>query len=118
MGVGTRIESPALVMIRELTSNGASVHVYDPRAMKQSVRELGDIEGVSYSPSNYDALPGCDALIIATEWSFFLNPDFTRIAELLNASVIFDGRNIFDGKQTKKNGFVHYSIGKEVVKPD
>lgn len=108
-------ESPALVMIRELTSKGASVQVYDPKAMKESLRELGDIEGVTYCQSNYDALPGCDALIIATEWSFFLNPDFDRIAELMNASVIFDGRNIYALDVMESNGFDYFSIGRQPV---
>jgi UDPglucose 6-dehydrogenase len=70
---------------------------------------------VNYCKSNYDALTGCDALIIATEWSFFLNPDFTQIAESLNAPVIFDGRNIYTPDVMERNGFDYFSIGRQPI---
>ena len=73
---------------------------------------------IEYADNEYDALTGSDALLILTEWNEFRNPDFTRMKSLMKESVIFDGRNLFEGKQTKKYGFVHYSIGKAVIKPD
>lgn len=108
-------EAPALVMIRELTAKGAKVRVYDPKAMQESQEELTGVEGVIYCDSNYDALNGSDALIVATEWSFFLNPDFARMAGQLNTPVIFDGRNIYSPEIMDRNGFDYFSIGRQPV---
>ena len=74
-------------------------------------------DNINYSENEYDALKEADALLILTEWNEFRNPDYTKVKSLMKQHVIFDGRNLFDGKHTKKHGFVHYSIGRSVVKP-
>ncbi|HIA47992.1 MAG TPA: UDP-glucose/GDP-mannose dehydrogenase family protein [Candidatus Hydrogenedentes bacterium] len=108
-------EAPALVMIEALAEAGAAVRAYDPKAIDETRRTIGEIDGVSYFDSYYVALEGCDALIIATEWSFFLNPDFERMTESMKASVIFDGRNIYDPSVMERNGFDYFSIGRQAV---
>lgn len=108
-------EAPALVIIRRLLEEGAQVVAYDPKAAHETQRELGDLPGLRYAEGHYEALPGCDALIVATEWSFFLNPDFNKIKAELNAPVIFDGRNIYDPAFMQLIGFDYISIGREPI---
>jgi UDPglucose 6-dehydrogenase len=106
-------EAPALYMINELLAEGATITAYDPEAMK-NVRELvGD--KISFADDEYTALNGADALLIATEWGVFRNPDFDRILTTLKYPVIFDGRNLYDLDQMMRLGFYYESIGREVV---
>jgi UDPglucose 6-dehydrogenase len=106
-------EAPALIMIAELLKAGARIRAYDPKASHEAQRLLGDHEGMEYIDSYYDALHGCDALIVATEWAFFRNPDFDRMRQDLNAPVIFDGRNIYPLSLMRQYGFDYISIGRE-----
>ena len=105
-------EAPALYMINELINAGASIIAFDPEAMKNVKSILGD--KIEYSLNEYDALKGADGLLICTEWGVFRNPDFNKIKELLNDSVIFDGRNLFDTKEMNNLGFYYESIGRKV----
>ncbi|MDF2454881.1 MAG: UDP-glucose 6-dehydrogenase [Cytophagaceae bacterium] len=102
-------EAPSLVIIDFLLKEGASVSAYDPIAMHEAQHMIGDT--ISYVEDMYDALNGADALLLITEWPEFRNPDFEKIASLLNQKVIFDGRNIFDGKELIQKGFVYQGIG-------
>jgi UDPglucose 6-dehydrogenase len=106
-------EAPALSIIDALVLAGASVTAYDPEAMPNIKREIGD--KINYSDNQYDALQDADALIIATEWSEFRTPDFNKIASFLKNKLIFDGRNLFDLKQMEECGFHYESIGRRVV---
>jgi len=108
-------EAPSIVIINKLLELGAKISAYDPEAMKNARYFFGD--KIQYAENEYDPLENSNALLVLTEWNEFRNPDFSKIRSLMKESVIFDGRNIFDGNQTRKNGFFHYSIGKEVVKP-
>ena len=108
-------EAPALSIIDALVSAGAKVTAYDPEAMPNIKREIGD--KINYSDNQYDTLKDADALIIATEWSEFRTPDFNKIASLLKNKLIFDGRNLFDLKQMEECGFHYESIGRSVVSP-
>lgn len=108
-------ESPALVMINMLLDVGANVRAYDPKAIIETKNDIGERDGLAFIDSYYDALDGCDALIIATEWSFFLNPDFDRIISSLTTPVVFDGRNIFDPSHMERLGFNYFSIGRQPV---
>lgn len=108
-------EAPALVMVRALTDAGAFVQAHDPKAMDEAKRELGSLDNVSYYPQNYDALEGCDALIVATDWPPFKSPDFDRIKKLLKAPVVFDGRNLYTPSFMKTFGFDYFSIGRDPV---
>ncbi len=109
-------EAPALKIIEELISHGATVTAYDPEAMANVKREIGD--KISYAENQYEVLKNADALVIATEWSEFRTPDFTKIKSLLKNHAIFDGRNLFELQQMKAEGFHYESIGRGVVTPN
>lgn len=102
-------EAPSLVIIEKLLKAGASVVAYDPVAMHEAQRILGD--SISYSNDMYDTLNKADALLIVTEWPEFRSPDFKEMGTRLSNKVLFDGRNIFDQKDMKELGFEYYCIG-------
>ena len=102
-------EAPALVVTRALLEAGAEVVVYDPEAMEEAQRHLG--ETVTYAKSPMDALKGANALILVTEWNEFRRPDFKAIQESLTEPVIFDGRNIYRRPTLEGLGFTYYGIG-------
>jgi len=106
-------EAPALRIIKELIFEGASVVAYDPEAMENVKREIGD--KIFYAENQYEALRDADALVIATEWSEFRTPDFNKIKSLLKNPVIFDGRNLFELYQMEECGFHYVSVGRRVV---
>lgn len=106
-------EAPALYIIKELLKMGAAVVAYDPEAMPNVKKEVGD--KIIYAEGQYEALEQADALIIATEWSEFRTPDFNRIKSLLKRPVIFDGRNLFQLYQMEECGFHYESVGRRVV---
>jgi UDPglucose 6-dehydrogenase len=106
-------EAPALYMIEALLSEGATVSVFDPEAMPNVKALLGD--KVHFAENQYDALSGAHALIIATEWNEFRQPDFLRIVKELKHKAIFDGRNLFDTEAIKSLGFHYESIGRDAV---
>ena len=103
-------EAPALKIIEELTNEGATVTAYDPEAMANVKKEIGDT--ISYAENQYDALTDADALVVATEWSEFRTPDFDKIKSLLKNPAIFDGRNLFDLNQMLDCGFHYESVGR------
>jgi UDPglucose 6-dehydrogenase len=103
-------EAPALSMIKALLQEGATITAYDPEAMPNVQQELGD--NINYAQSQYQALEGADALLIATEWSEFRTPDFERISQLLPSKVIFDGRNLFEVAKLQSMGYQYISIGR------
>lgn len=102
-------EAPSLVIIEKLLKEGASVIAYDPVAMHEAQRILGD--KISYSTEMYATLDGADALLIITEWPEFRVPDFDELNKRLKNKVMFDGRNIFDPVDMKNNGYSYYCIG-------
>jgi UDPglucose 6-dehydrogenase len=104
-------EAPALEIIRSLISRGVMLSVYDPEAMPNVKREIGDI--VHYASNQYDALVAADCLIIATEWGEFRTPDFDIISEKLKEKIIFDGRNLFEIERMRNLGFYYESIGRK-----
>ncbi len=106
-------EAPALYIIDELLREGAEVVAYDPEAMENVKKTVGD--KINYVGNQYDALDGADALLIATEWSAFRTPDFDTIASKLNNKVIFDGRNLYDLKEMEDLGFYYESIGRNKI---
>ncbi|MBL7896093.1 MAG: UDP-glucose/GDP-mannose dehydrogenase family protein [Bacteroidia bacterium] len=102
-------EAPSLVIIEKLLKEGASVVAYDPVAMHEAQRILGD--KIAYSNEMYATLDGADALLIITEWPEFRVPDFNELNKRLKNKVMFDGRNIFDPVDMKNNGYSYYCIG-------
>jgi len=106
-------EAPALYIIDALIKEGARVSVFDPEAMNNVKKLLGD--KIEYTESQYATLTNADALIIATEWNEFRTPDFSKIATSLKNKVIFDGRNLFDLAAMRELGFYYQSVGRAVV---
>ncbi|HMQ70378.1 MAG TPA: UDP-glucose/GDP-mannose dehydrogenase family protein [Ignavibacteria bacterium] len=107
-------EAPALYIIEKLLNEGATITAYDPEAMENVKKLLGD--KIGFVSDHYDALKDADALVIATEWSVFRTPDFDKVTKNLKSKVIFDGRNLYDLKQMEKLGFYYSSIGRRLVK--
>ncbi|HVS95393.1 MAG TPA: UDP-glucose/GDP-mannose dehydrogenase family protein [Puia sp.] len=108
-------EAPALYMIDALIREGATVSVFDPEAMNNVRQLMGN--KVTYAESQYDALEGADALIIATEWNEFRTPNFLKIVTSLKSKVIFDGRNLFDIAAIRELGFYYESVGRAPADP-
>jgi UDPglucose 6-dehydrogenase len=103
-------EAPALTIISGLLEHGARIQAFDPEAMENVRHILGD--RITYCNSEYDALNGADALAVVTEWTLFRKPDFDQIKQLMNAPVIFDGRNVYDVDEMRQAGFHYESIGR------
>jgi UDPglucose 6-dehydrogenase len=103
-------EAPSIPLVKALLAEGARVQAYDPEAAQVAKGIFGD--GVTYLPTNYDALEGADCLAIVTEWNEFRRPDFARMASLMRERVVFDGRNLFTPEQMRQHGFAYYSIGR------
>ncbi len=106
-------EAPALYIIDALVDAGATVTAFDPEAMPNVQGVIGD--KITYASNEYEALENADALVVCTEWGIFRNPDFDKIANLLNDKVIFDGRNLFDLNEMNERGFYYSSIGRSIV---
>ncbi|AZI25507.1 UDP-glucose/GDP-mannose dehydrogenase family protein [Pedobacter sp. G11] len=106
-------EAPALYIIDALLANGATVTVFDPEAMSNVRITIGD--KVNYAKNQYEALENADALLIATEWSVFRNPDFDKIEVALKNKVVFDGRNLYDLQKMIDLGYYYNSIGRKLI---
>lgn len=106
-------EAPALYMIKALLDAGASITAYDPEAMDNVRALFGD--KINFTDNAYEALKDKDALLIATEWGAFRNPDFDKIKGNLKEPKIFDGRNLFDLEEMTGKGFYYESIGRRTV---
>lgn len=102
-------EAPSRVIISKLLEAGAKVRVYDPVAMEEAERVFNN--KIEFATDQYDALIDADALLIVTEWSEFKFPNFRMIKKLLKTPAIFDGRNIYDAKELKHDGFDYFCIG-------
>ena len=106
-------ESPALSISEELTSRGMRVRAYDPIAGPNARKLLADNPLVFIEDDPYAICEGSDALLVATEWNQFRNPDFDRIKESLVAPVLFDGRNLYSPSVLGKRGFAYFCVGKK-----
>lgn len=102
-------EAPSLVLIERLLAAGCRVRVFDPIAMDEARRRLGD--RVEYCASKYDALEGADALMIVTEWKQFRLPNWARVAEAMKGGVVIDGRNIYERHEVEAAGLKYLRIG-------
>ena len=103
-------ESPSIQLIKSLLKAGSRVRAHDPKAMVTAATVFGD--QIEYIDNAYDALSGSDALVIATEWMSFRNPDFDRMKSLLKQPIIVDGRNLYDPARMKERGFEYVGIGR------
>ena len=104
-------EATSLVSIRQLLDAGCEVRVFDPVAMNECRRRLGD--AVTYAKDMYDAALGADALLLLTEWKQFRLPSWEVVRRTMNQPVVFDGRNIYDPEELRAGGFHYSSIGRQ-----
>jgi len=105
-------EAAARVIIEQLTRLGADVVAFDPVAMEEAKRVLGDNPRVHFVQDMMAALPAADALLIVTEWKMFRSPDFDKIKQSLKTATIFDGRNMYDPAWVRSLGFDYQAIGR------
>lgn len=103
-------EATALVTIKQLLDAGCIIKVYDPVAMNECKRKIG--EAVIYATDMYDAVLDADALLILTEWKQFRLPSWGVVGKSMKKCLVIDGRNIYDAEEMKGNGFEYYCIGK------
>jgi UDPglucose 6-dehydrogenase len=102
-------EAPSLVVIEKLIEAGAVVHAYDPIAMEETHRKIGD--KITYCKDMYEAVIDADALALLTEWKQFRMPSWSIIRKAMRNHVVVDGRNIYDPKELQDNGFTYSRIG-------
>jgi len=102
-------EAPSLEIVKKLLEAGAIVNAYDPIAIKEAKHHFGD--AIAYFEDQYEVLIDADCLAVLTEWPEFKIPNFKIISKLLNTPAIFDGRNIYDKDEMKKNYFDYFCIG-------
>jgi UDPglucose 6-dehydrogenase len=105
-------EAPALVFIKEMLAAGANIVAYDPVAMHETKRRIGD--AITYVEDEYEALIEADALVLMTEWSEFRVPKYKIMEKLMKQKVVFDGRNIYDPEEMVEVGFTYFGIGRKV----
>jgi len=105
-------EAPALAILKRLTNAGAFVCAYDPEAMENAKKMLSHNDKVIFAKDIYETVEGADAIILATEWGAFRNPDFKRIVESMKTPIIFDGRNQYDPEEMEAHGFQYSGIGR------
>lgn len=103
-------EATALVTIKLLLEAGCVVKVYDPVAMDECRRRIGD--AVVYATDMYDAVLNSDALLLLTEWKLFRLPSWGVVKKTMNKPVVFDGRNIYDAQEMSDAGFEYFCIGR------
>lgn len=104
--------APSRTLMEALWEAGAKVQAYDPEAMDEAKRIYGDRNDLVLTDSPNAALEGADALTVVTEWSAFRSPDFDFIKAQLSEPTIFDGRNLYDSKRLRADGFNYYCIGR------
>ncbi len=103
-------EAPSLVLIEKLLAAGCEVYAYDPVAVEESKRRIGDV--IHYAKDIYDAVVDANALMLVTEWKEFRMPSWSVIKKLMATPLVLDGRNIYDIKEMEENGFVYHCIGR------
>jgi UDPglucose 6-dehydrogenase len=105
-------DAPSRVIAAELARRGARLQAYDPVAMDEARRVLGDVRGLHFATSQAAALEGADALVVITEWKEFRNPDFDAIKATLKRPLVFDGRNLYDPALMREFGIDYRGIGR------
>ena len=105
-------EAPSRVIIESLAQRGAAISAYDPVAMEEAKRVLGDTPRLTFAGNPLDACDGADALVVVTEWKEFRSPDFDLLQRRMKQPLIFDGRNLYEPDVVRSAGFEHVSIGR------
>ena len=103
-------EAPGLVLIDKLLKAGCQVRAYDPAAMDECRRRIGDV--IYYARDMYDAVLDADVLMLITEWKEFRLPSWAVVKKTMNQQIVLDGRNIYDKKEMEELGFIYSCIGK------
>ena len=103
-------EAPALVLIDKLLKAGCKVRAYDPAAVQECKRRIGDT--IYYACDMYDAVLDADVLMLVTEWKEFRLPSWAVIKKTMSRQIVLDGRNIYDKKEMEELGFIYHCIGK------
>ena len=103
-------EAPGLVLIDKLLKAGCQIRAYDPAAMNECKRRIGDV--IYYARDMYDAVLDADVLMLITEWKEFRQPSWAVIKKTMNQQIVLDGRNIYDKKEMEELGFIYSCIGK------
>jgi UDPglucose 6-dehydrogenase len=106
-------ESAAIACVQRFLKAGIRIKAYDPEAMEPSKVVFGD--HIEFGDDAYSIIPGCDALVILTDWQEFRSPDFDQLKDQLNRPVIFDGRNLYDPKYVAKQGIAYHCIGRPTL---
>ena len=106
-------EAPSLNIIDALLDLGADIIAYDPEAINNVKGLIGD--KIKFAENSYDALKDVDALLIATEWSAFRNPDFDKMQQMMKSPIIFDGRNLYDLETMNSKSFFYQSVGRATI---
>jgi UDPglucose 6-dehydrogenase len=108
-------EAPSIRIIEELTAEGVEIRAYDPVAIEEARRILGD--KIELCNDKYETMVDADGLIVVTEWPEFRVLNYPVLDKLMREKVIFDGRNIYDAEELLEHGFSYYSIGRQPLKP-
>jgi UDPglucose 6-dehydrogenase len=106
-------EAPSITIINKLLNSGAAVKAYDPAAMNEAQRIIGD--KIFYAKDLNEAVIDVDALLVVTEWPEFRLPNFRVLGKLMKSKIIFDGRNIFEPSELAELGFTYFSIGRKPI---
>lgn len=104
-------DAPSLTLIRSLLDAGVEVHAYDPAAMDEAKKYLGD--SIYYASDIYDAANNADALIVPTEWKEFRLPNWSILKKIMRGSLVVDGRNIYNRNELSSYGFEYRGIGQK-----
>ena len=110
-------EASSLALIAELAGAGMKIRAFDPAAGGRARSVLKSETGLLICEEQYETLVGADALAVVTDWNQFRNPDFKRMRRLLQAPIIFDGRNLYDPEVVASQGFAYFSIGRMAIRP-
>ena len=103
-------EAPVLVLIDKLQQAGCNIRAYDPAAMEECKRRIGDT--IYYARDMYDAVLDADVLMLVTEWKEFRLPSWAVIKKTMAQQIVLDGRNIYEKKEMEEQGFIYHCIGK------
>jgi len=104
-------EAPSLVIVERLKKLDARIRAYDPEACAEARKHFGD--SIEYAKDMYEALDGADALVLLTEWNEFRRPSWAKAKSAMRGRTIFDGRNIYDPKRLRSEGFEYYGMGRK-----
>jgi UDPglucose 6-dehydrogenase len=105
-------EAPSRIIIEALIARGAAISAYDPVAMDEARRVLGEVPRLGFAANPLAACDGADALVVVTEWKEFRSPDFDALSRRMKQPLIFDGRNLYEPDIVRGAGFEHVSIGR------